>query len=68
MHVKDIKVDEAVVAFSSDELAFLCSAINEALEIVENWEFRIRTGETPERAQQIMNELGSIREKMRRPL
>ena len=63
MKIKNIAVGEATVVLTSDELAFLCSAIGETLETVEEWEFRTRTGETRERAREIQLQFGSIYDK-----
>ena len=43
-----------------DELSFLCNAINEALELVDEWEFHIRTGETRTRALEIHTQFRDI--------
>jgi hypothetical protein len=48
------------VSLSRDELEFLCGSINETLEAVEDWEFQTRTGETPQRAKEILAKLKRI--------
>jgi hypothetical protein len=63
MKVNDVKVGEAMVTLSSDELGFLGNAINEALGAISEWEFRTRTGETPKRAREMLSELRNILEK-----
>jgi hypothetical protein len=48
-----------VIALSRDELQFLCSSINETLDLeaVKDWEFQTRTGSTPEEAKEILVKL-----------
>jgi hypothetical protein len=42
--------EEVVVAMTRKEFALLSSALNEALEAVEEWEFDTRLGGTPDQA------------------
>ena len=60
MDATNITKDRITVAFSLAELAFMSNAINETVEAVEGWEFETRTGETRERAMEIMAELGAM--------
>ena len=53
MDATKITRNEVTIEISTDELSFLCNAINETLESVEEWEFQTRTGETRERAMEI---------------
>ena len=56
MEVTNITKNKATITVSIDELSFLCKAINEALESVEEWEFNTRTGETRKRAMEIQEQ------------
>jgi hypothetical protein len=60
MEATNISKDQITVAFSPAELAFFSNAINETAEALEEWEFETRTGETRERAMDIMAELKAI--------
>lgn len=60
MEATNITKDNATLTISTDELVFLCNAINEALEAVEEWEFQTRTGETRKRAMEIHAQLRKI--------
>ncbi len=60
MQVVSTKIGEAVIRLSADDLAFVISAIGQALAEVEAWEFHTRTGRTPEQADAMLNELISI--------
>jgi len=51
--------DSTVIALSKMELGFLCNAINETLEAIEEWEFPIRTGESREFAGRLMAQLSA---------
>lgn len=53
--------DEATLAISSDDLAFLQSAINETMEALGDTEIEIRTGATMEQAQAMIDEIKAIR-------
>ena len=53
MEATNITRNNATITVSIDELSFLCNAINEALELIEEWEFQTRTGETRKRAMEI---------------
>lgn len=57
MRVVDITKGQITVAFSPEELAFLCNAVNELLEAIEEWEFQTRTGETRKSAVEMMTQL-----------
>jgi len=48
------------VSISIEELTFICNAINETLEAVEDFEFHTRTGETRKRAMEIRMRLLDI--------
>jgi hypothetical protein len=41
------------IMLSVDELAFICNAINEALDAIDDWEFEIRTGKSRAEAKAI---------------
>jgi len=59
MRVVDTSGDSIVIDLSKAELGFLCNAINESLEAVEDWEFQIRTGESREFAMAFMAQLSA---------
>jgi hypothetical protein len=48
------------IMLSADELAFICNAINEALEAVDDWEFETRTGKSRAEAKAISAQLRHI--------
>jgi hypothetical protein len=64
MQLKDVSREGATITVRGDEVGFLCCAINEALAAVRKSEFRTRTGETPERAQDIFDQLISVLRKI----
>ena len=66
MEATKITKDKITVAFSPEELAFLSNAINEALEAVEEWEFKTRTGETRKRAMEIHAQLMELLDEAKR--
>lgn len=51
---------EVTITFTTDELAFLCNAINETISEVPAASFKTRTTETRERAEEIHFELLDI--------
>ena len=63
MEATHITKDKITVAFSRNEIALLSNAINETLNAVEAWEFQTRTGESPERAKEILAKLGEMLDK-----
>jgi len=66
MEATSIAKDKISVSFSPEELAFLSSAINEALEAVEDWEFQSRTGETRKRAMEIHADIQKMLDELNR--
>ena len=60
--MKSISVTKAeiTVQFDRSEIDFLCNAINETREALEDWEFETRTGVSRERASSILDELRRI--------
>jgi hypothetical protein len=66
MQIKDITASEATVILTNDELAFIRSAIGEAIEAVEEWEFPIRTSWTHEQAWKIQKQFGSLYDKTKK--
>ena len=60
MELTHITRNEITVTISVDELVFLCNAINEALEAVEDWEFQTRTGNSRKRATEILGQLRKV--------
>ena len=59
-----IDKDRATVTLNRDELGFLCNAINESLEAIEDWEYHIRTGRTTDEAQSIYDQLRNVIEQI----
>jgi hypothetical protein len=49
-----------VVKFSTNELMFLAGSVNEAIEIVEDWEFLIRLGVDKDVAREVRSDLRGI--------
>jgi len=60
MKATDITKDKITIAFSPGELAFLCNAVNESLETVEEWEFQTRTGEMRKSATEMLVQLRNL--------
>lgn len=56
----DVADDEVVVAVTRAELALFASALNEALEAVEEWEFDTRLGVPPEHARALRSSLQKL--------
>ena len=63
----EVADDEVVVAVTRVELTTLASAINEALEAVEDWEFETRLGVTPEQARTLRTRLSELLRESARP-
>ena len=57
MEVTELNNEKVTIAFAPSELAFLCNAINESLEALEEWEFQTRTGESRTKAASILSQL-----------
>lgn len=66
MEAINITKDKITIVFSPEELVFLSNAISEAMEVVEEWEFQTRTGETRERAAEIHAKLGEFLDEAQR--
>ena len=64
MRLKLFTRDEAVIVISTDELAFVHSAINETLHAVPKSEFRVRTGETRDQALKMWQQLDDFLDKI----
>lgn len=47
------------IQLSREELISLCSALNEVLECVEDWEFEIKLGRTKEEIQLLLKSLSA---------
>jgi hypothetical protein len=60
MKLANVSGRDVTITFTTDELVFLCNAINETLHEVPAASFKSRTTETPERAQEIYYELSDI--------
>jgi len=56
------KKDEITLTLSRDELVLLGNAVNEALELVDEWEFQTRTGESRKRAMEMLDNIRDILE------
>lgn len=52
--------DKVTIDCSPEEVAFLCNTINETLEAIQAWEFQTRTGESVDRAREILAQLQMI--------
>ena len=63
----EVTDDELVLAVTQADLAVLAGAVNEALELVENWEFETRLGVTPDRAKALRARLGELLRESSRP-
>ena len=50
----------SVLAFTTDELATISNALNEALEKIAAWEFQTRMGATRAEAEELLAALGRI--------
>jgi hypothetical protein len=57
---QEIPRDALVVAASPGELAVMSSAINEALEAIEEWEFETRVGVTPVQARDLQARIAGV--------
>ena len=66
MEVMNITKDRITVFFSPTEVTFLCNAINESLEAVEEWEFQTRMGETRKNATEMLAQLCKLLDEAQR--
>lgn len=48
------------IELTKEEVGSLCSALNEALECVELWEFETRLGRTKEEIESLFNKIKKI--------
>jgi hypothetical protein len=60
----DIRAKQITLVAELHELAFLCSAINESLEAIEEWEFQTRTGYTRLEATELLKALTEAYQKL----
>ena len=60
MEIKSVSLGEATIAMPVQEVEFLADAINETLNAVHVREFKLRTGITPERAEEIRQQLVNV--------
>jgi hypothetical protein len=60
MKIVSVANEEATITISRKDLGFLQSAINETTEALDDRELRIRTGQTPERAHALLDEIKAI--------
>jgi len=65
MELKDVSAEGATIVLQRDEVSFLCAAITETIHAVSEREFKLRTQETPARAQEIWDQLIDILDKIR---
>ncbi len=63
----EVTDDELVLAVARADLAVLAGAVNEALELVESWEFETRLGVTPDQAKALRARLGELLRESSRP-
>ena len=52
-------MSELRVMLTREEIGSLCSALNEVLELVEDWEFQTRIGRTKLEIESLLNKLNS---------
>jgi hypothetical protein len=67
MELKKLTSHEATMTILAEEVAFLSSAIGETLEVLEDWEFKTRTGQTRQWAESLLRQLGDILDEMEGP-
>lgn len=60
MEIRDVSRGTATIVFRSDEVTFLCNAINETFEALDDWEFETRTGAHVEEMRKLGDELGEL--------
>ena len=53
--------NETVLAFNADELAMIGNALNESLEMIEEWEFTTRMGATRTEVENLLTVLSRLR-------
>jgi hypothetical protein len=63
----EVSDDELVLAVARADLAVLAGVVNEALELVESWEFETRLGVTPDQAKALRARLGELLRESSRP-
>lgn len=59
--------NEVLLGIDRDVLGFLKSAVGEALEAVEEWEFQTRLGKTPEEAWVVLRRINELLAETYRP-
>ncbi len=57
MEAVSITKGKIILSFSPEEVSFLCNAIEVSLKEVPHREYQTRTGETPERARELLGQL-----------
>ncbi len=62
MKLNPNKQNEINLTLSREELVLLGNSINEALELVDEWEFQTRTGESRKRAMEMLDNIRNILE------
>jgi len=62
MKLVSISQNDITVCLERDELDFLCNAINESVEALEEWEFHTRTGVNRSDAIELLAQLRRISE------
>jgi hypothetical protein len=65
MKIVSVAEGSATITISRDDLGFLQSAMNEALDALDDKELRLRTGETRERGRDLIQEIKAVREAIR---
>ena len=60
MDASNTKSDGISIRLSQGELGFLCNAINESLNAIEEWEFQTRTGWSPEEARKLLEKFRTL--------
>jgi hypothetical protein len=65
MQLQGVSGLDLTITFSTDELVFICNAINETVHSVPKASFQTRTTETPERAMTMLVALSDMIDKVR---
>jgi hypothetical protein len=53
--------NETAISVSSDELTAINNALNESLELIEDWEFSIRMGVSKKEVETLLTEFRDVR-------
>lgn len=53
-------MDVLQISLTVDEVGSICSALNEVLECVEDWEFKIRLGRSKEEIEELLRKMQEV--------